>query len=351
MYKAIHVQTGEEIIILNPAWRSRIDQLRAMDHDDLLVCQGCSQPLRVKAGELKRPHFAHKHLKACSYGTESPEILNARAVLYELLLKWFIPPFALEITLEKQFADSVLPRPVDCWVESARGPIAYWIIETGIKLEPRDAIRVGLAQTGANVHYVFLHAMLNEEKKEYHSLLLTPTERAFIQTTPYDEAIAGRGDVGGTLHYLDAEHSRLTTYRGLLLFHRPNWFKGLKKDNTLDGIRVSLRDGELIHPGESDRLGTFQHKRQTLAEKTRRIQERMASIDAPEEPFETGAVTPSPVEIWGKGSGPQEKTAQHQPEALPCAICGQVTTDYWSTFVDAAGRKLCRCRECLDREG
>src|SRR5512145_1200795 len=91
MYKAVFLQTGEEIIILHPYWRKRIEQLRVMDRADLLVCQGCRQPLRVKAGEMKRAHFAHKHLKACSYGSESPEILNARAVLYEWLLKEFDP--------------------------------------------------------------------------------------------------------------------------------------------------------------------------------------------------------------------------------------------------------------------
>ena len=89
MYKALHTQTGEEIIILHPLWLKRIDDLRAMDQADWLVCQGCRQPLRVKAGEFKRPHFAHKHLQACSYGTESPEILNARAELYGWLLERF----------------------------------------------------------------------------------------------------------------------------------------------------------------------------------------------------------------------------------------------------------------------
>src|SRR5512144_1811457 len=117
MYKALHLQTGEEIIILHPAWKGRIPELRAMDRADLLVCQGCMQPLRVKAGQHKRAHFAHKHLKACSYGTESPAILNARAVLYE----WLVAQFGLGVTVEKQFPESGLPRPVDCWVETERG--------------------------------------------------------------------------------------------------------------------------------------------------------------------------------------------------------------------------------------
>ncbi|HEX9019181.1 MAG TPA: competence protein CoiA family protein, partial [Anaerolineaceae bacterium] len=111
-YKAIHAQTGQEIVILSPQWSRRIDALREMDHADLLVCQGCRQPLRVKAGELKRAHFAHKHLQACSYGSQSLEILEARAVLYD----WLLAQFGEQVTVEKQVEGGDLPRPVDCWV-------------------------------------------------------------------------------------------------------------------------------------------------------------------------------------------------------------------------------------------
>src|SRR5512142_3033822 len=123
MYKSIHTQTSEEIIILHPRWRGQIDRLREMDHADLLVCQGCNQPVRVKAGEVKRPHFAHKHLQACSYATESPEILNARATLYE----WLLAAFGSgAVTLEKQVDNLNLPRAFDCWVELRGRTFAYW---------------------------------------------------------------------------------------------------------------------------------------------------------------------------------------------------------------------------------
>lgn len=348
MYKAIQVKTGEEIIILSPAWRGRIEELRAMDHADLLVCQGCHQPLRVKAGEMKRPHFAHKHLKACSYGKESLEILNARAVLYDLLLKWFTPAFSQDVTLEKALDDLGLPRPVDCWVETAQGPVAYWIIESGIKLEPREVIQAGFARLGVKVHYIFLHTMLNEEKKAFHSLLLTPTERAFMQQTVFDEPLAGRGEVGATLHYLDAERQILTTYRGLLLFHRPNWFKGLKKTSSLDEVRVNRRDGDLIHPGETERLGTFRRKKGRLESKLSQARERTGPSGFDES---TTSSTPNPpVEIWGRGSAPVRQANYSRPEVLKCAICGQLTDDYWSSFIDTSGQRLCRCRACLDRE-
>ena len=38
---------------------------------------------QVRAGEIKRWHFAHKHLQDCPLQHESPQILQARALLYQ----------------------------------------------------------------------------------------------------------------------------------------------------------------------------------------------------------------------------------------------------------------------------
>lgn len=339
MFKAIHAITGKELIILNPFWLRRVPELRKMDQADLLVCQGCRQPVRVKAGEVKRPHFAHKHLKACSYGSESPEILAARAVLYA----WLHFQFGDTVSVEKYIEGRGLPRPVDCWVETSAGPVAYWIIENGIRLEQRETIRRTLPEIAANVRYLFLSSILNEEKKEYHSLLLTPTERAFIQSTPFDEMLAGAGDVGGSLHYLDTQNEELITFRNLVLFHKPNWYKGHKKTARISEVRAGRKDGAFIYPGERDRLDAFYQKRSRLEQKRRAYEQRAAEYAA-RHPFSA----PKP---WSPRERLPRQIGQETPEALPCAICGQVTSDYWSTFFDEQGIKRCRCRACLEAAG
>jgi hypothetical protein len=344
MYKAVHTHTEQEIVILSPQWLERIDHLRALDHADLLVCQGCRQPLRVKAGAFKRPHFAHKHLQACSFGTESAEILAARAVLYDWLFRWY----GEALTVEKPLPDAGLPRPVDCWVEGSSGPFAYWIIESGIKLEPREAIKAAFSAPGVQFHTLFLAALLNEEKKEFQSLLLTPTERAFIKTTPFDEVLAGLGESGGSLHYLDPAAETLITYRDLRLHHRPNWFKGMKKTTRLDAVRASMLTGDPLHPGELDRMRSLQKKKKRLEEKQQKFQQR-------EEEWSRRLAQDSPGAQARQGwqappSSPQPKPPPAQPEhtALPCALCGQITLDYWYTFTSESGRRLCHCRECLE---
>lgn len=341
MYKAIHSQTGEEIIILHPDWLKRLQQLREMDRADSLVCQGCRQPLRVKAGPRKRPHFAHKHLQACSYGNESPEILNARAVLYE----WLVVLFGSSVTLEKDLPAAGLTRPVDCWVEGRSGPFAYWIIESGIRLEPREAILAAFRGLKVNVQWVFLQAMLNEEKKEFHSLLLTPTERAFLQTTPFDEFLSGAGEVGQSLHYLDAEKGAVTTYHGLKLHHRPNWFKGLKKTTQLVEMLASPVNGEFLHPGELEKLAKFRQRQQRLEIKRQAFQQKEGILH---QHLPDHSTISQSVDYQKRRSAPEE-TDVWGAEELPCAQCGQLTTDYWSTFYDESGQKLCRCRECLNK--
>ena len=338
MYKALQPLTGEEIIILHPRWSKRIEQLRELDHADLLVCQGCRQPLRVKAGAMRRPHFAHKHLKACSYGSESPELLNARALLYE----WLHRQFGDQVTVEKQVDGANLPRPVDCWVDAPRGPFAYWIVEAGIKLDPRINIKSYMASLEGKGHFVFLSSMMNEEKKELYSLLLTPTERAFLEKTPYDELSAGLSAAGGSLHYLDFEQAVVTTFRNLVLYHRPNWYTGRKKSASLGEVRANARDGNIIYPGEQERLNAKAKKRARLAEKRRQYEERHQE----QPPLHN----PLPRKLRGRGVSPTDaaKPDAEAPETLPCVTCGRMTQDYWSTFYDEAGRKMCRCRECLD---
>lgn len=343
MYKAIHKVTDEEIIILSPAWRKKIDRLREMDRQDLLLCQRCRQPLRVKAGKLKRPHFAHKHLRACSCGTESPEILNARAVLYT----WLVKQFGADVNLEKDLPEKTLPRPVDGWVTTDSGALAYWIIEAGIRLDVRQAIKSALETVGIKTHWIFLRKLLKEDTREYQSVLLTPTERAFMKLTPFDAMEAGAGEPGGSLHYLDADEERLITYRALALFHRPNWFRGIKKSTLLENVLASSMDGEMVHPGEITRLNS-------IREKLKRRERKREQFQAREHEWEHRLQSQ-----WSDDHSPplqpkrSESAVLNDPGdaiPLPCALCGQLTIDYWSTFFDHNGRKLCRCRECLKRE-
>ena len=108
MYQVIHQPSGQEINILAVLWARQIDYLRSLDKKDALVCPACEQPVRVRAGKFKRHHFAHKHLENCPFQKESPELLQARAVLYH----WLTEKFGTEaVSIEKQIPAPIYSAP------------------------------------------------------------------------------------------------------------------------------------------------------------------------------------------------------------------------------------------------
>ena len=125
MYKALDIRNDKEIVILDPKWLGVINQLRELDRQDILVCQGCKQPVRVRAGEFRREHFAHRHLENCDYADKSAVLRNVRAVLYE----WLVAKFGENVSIEKKFDGLDLPCPIDCRVEKDSKFFAYWIFE------------------------------------------------------------------------------------------------------------------------------------------------------------------------------------------------------------------------------
>ena len=339
MFKALHRLSGEEIVILEPRWRGQLDSLRLLDVQDDLVCQGCLQPVRVRAGELKRWHFAHKHLQNCPYEFESPVLLQCRAVLYEWLVSLLGEGV---VTLEKKLS---LPRPVDCWVNHGSGDTGYWIIDSRMPPGERQNLSAGLAGICPHPIWVFTASMLHPENDSFELLYLTTTEREFMRHTAYDEAVQSTYALpGSSLHYLDADREVLITYRGLQVYHRPQLYTGYRHENPLSQVRLVPQTGGFIPPGEDERLERYRtaiHAREREQQKTeQRINLKMAEL------FDK-------IKTQPKAPAGSKVEFLHQPEStggagLPkCVFCGQATDDYW--YLNRSDN-TCKCRECY-RQG
>jgi hypothetical protein len=360
MFKALDPTTGQEIIILSPEWSGRITELRQMAAHGRLVCPGCRQKVRVRAGRWRRRHFAHQHLGGCAWGKESWEVLEARAVLFTWLTHQFSGdennPQPVEI--EKYLAESGLPRPVDCWVERPGEPaLAYWIIDARMRLEARQTIKKALERAGIRVNWTLAARLLDPHGEEPADgcetprLRLSPTERDFLAQSDYDyidaELLPYPSQIGQTLHYLDASTQTLITYRSLVKVHAPNIFAGRCETHPLSEVHANPLTGEFIHPGEADRLA---HSQQALAvqeEKQRQAVERLenflsrrargssASKDAP-----SGNLKPGRDQAWGVAP------ASAGGREYPCVFCGALTSDWWTSFM-LEGKRVCKCKECL----
>ena len=347
MYKAIQAETGEEIISLSPEWRARLPDLRALDRADLLVCQSCRQPLRLKAGQRRRPHFAHKHLKGCSYGSVSPAVLEARGALYECLVELF--PGCVEV--EKDLPGSGLPRAVDLWVDIPQGVFAVWVVDATLKLEARETILRALTGENRRVIWVMCARMLRPEHGSPTRVRLSPSERAFLRATPFDEVgresrLDGK-DFGASLHYLDAEAGTLATYRSLERVHAPNIFSGRRLISPLAQVRVNPLAPDLTHPGEESQLSASRAERHRRGE---RIQ-RFLKPEAESQPDGAGAGWLS----TRSGRSAEESRRfwrsdepKMDDQAAVCVHCGQVTTDWWQAWWEGETRR-CKCRACLEK--
>jgi len=71
---------------------------------DDIICQLCGTPMVIKAGVIKRPHFAHKPNTLCQtdygYHPESPEHLAGKEFIAKILMKELTDYTNAEITYE-----------------------------------------------------------------------------------------------------------------------------------------------------------------------------------------------------------------------------------------------------------
>jgi hypothetical protein len=339
MFKALQKSSGEEIVILESRWRRQLGTLRLLDAQDDLVCQGCFQPVRVRAGDVKRWHFAHKHLQNCPYEFESPNLLQCRALLYE----WLVGQRGEQVvTLEKKTS---LPHPVDCWVNSTDGNIGYWIIDRRIPPEERHSLAAGSESICTHPVWVFTASMLHEESDRFGRLYLTTTEREFMRHTKYDESVQSTYALpGSSLHYINADSEVLITFRGLQIYHRPQLYTGDRHANPLSQVRMVPDTGGFVHPGEDELLERFHaaaRAREQEQQKTeQRIHQKM------EEFF-------GHIKVQSESSPRSVAEFQPRPESpgevsLPkCVFCGRETDDYW--YLNRVNN-TCKCRDCY-RQG
>jgi len=368
MFKAFDTQVSAEVIILDDLDAHMLEALREKGRADLLHCPVCNQPVLVRAGEVNRPHFAHKHLSDCPSSNEPPELLRARAALYT----WLRSKFPDGVTLEKRLEGAELPRGVDCWVEAKGKRFAYWIVAGAIKRpEDRHLLRAAFSQADASLNIVFIAQMMRRGNAPKGVLSLTTTERDLVRPSDYDRIHTRRSwAASGSLHYLDADAQTLTTLRAMACTEPPQQFAGTEVATPLAGLKVSPVNGEFVHPDEPARLDAFRKaeaaqkaeaaRRAEAAKKAEaaRLEEeerhrrawaaRRQQVRANPAPvFRPGPIRPYPE----RGQAPPVELAEPEPVPSPvsqerkgtCVYCGRKTRDWWSLDGKTG---TCKCKAC-----
>ncbi len=364
MFKAQRGFTKEDIIILDPCWTwETIESLRQHGRDDDLICPVCKQPVLVRAGHKKRWHFAHKDLTNCPLKNESPNVLQARMLLYS----WLRSKLGEKVTIEKHFQESDLPRPLDCYVDySNELKIGYWILEKGIK--ERWALQHELSCLGINTVWVPLTDMLREDDQDQETVHLTPTERDITFSSDYDQLYSGNNN--RSLSYLDIEKKTILTLRGLKCIHSPQKFYFCSKLETkLDQTLFLPQTGEFVHPDEHKQLEEYrreikEQERIRAIEEQRRNEEQKKREQERAEQLKRIASQAKTTQVWDikqplpritpvsplHNLPPKEKKVanpynNYTGKVYTCSICGK-TTMSWTTL-DMSNNTCVCSQECL----
>jgi competence CoiA-like predicted nuclease len=352
MFKSINKSSGRPVVILDPQWDSQIDVLRTLANQNVLVCQECNQPVRVRAGgeltagregkKFIRRHFAHKNKLDCTYGSESYKILKARAVLYDFLYS----KFGEKVTLEKSFDDEKVYRAIDCWVEINGKIFAYWILDGGMKAQRREELSAIFDKNGIHIHWIFDASVLKVDDKNEKTSNLSTTERYFMRSSQYD-ITPDKWKVGKSLHYIDSDNHKFITYRALRLEHAPQQYGGHSRCSMLDELLVSPTTGEIVHPGEHQLFNEYQEK-ERIRNELKKTQDNSFNSYSQSD-FSSKRNYGFVYDYVNEQQGDDRKFSDVQDVAvensvmLKCKICGEITDSWWMADF---GDNTCKCNKC-----
>ncbi len=358
MFRAIDSLTGDSVVSLDSRWDVDVDPLRKRCQKDKVLCPECKQAVRLRAGRIRRRHFAHQSRSDCPLSFESPEVLAARAMLYRFLQV----AFGDQVSIEEPISDGSNER-ADCVVTLETGKAAYFIVPRQITRE-RDAFIKRREKAYRHIHWVLMPRLLKKAPGKDKEFLLSTTPRDLTARAGAENLYpAGHHTKLGSLYYLYAKHERLVVLRGLRCVHEPNVFRmarGLKLD--LEHVIADARTGQLMSAQERDELVEWQKaeatrkkeeaklKREAEAREHKRLQERAAEMQAMKEAAakarkkEAAQAHARVAERSEKSYGRKKAESPASPRearALNCLECGNRVTEWIYEQFDG-----CLCKRC-----
>lgn len=358
MFKALDTTCDRLIISLDYTREDADAILRPKGHQDQLLCQLCRQPVLVRAGQLNRPHFAHKTLSDCPSSREPAELVQARAFLYEWLKRR-----VGTVSLEHLWDGHSLPRPVDCWVTLRDGKVfAFWIVNRRIANHDILAIQREVEAAGAELTWVFLANRLRKVDGSEGEYELPSTERDCRIRTDFDRIYLNprcHGWSSGSLFYINPDKDSFTILRALI-GGGCSIYQAYELTRPANEFLLCTGTGTLYHPDETEPLERLRaeeehRKREEEAARLRAEQERQRweqqgllrqqshrNVLSAEplislSPSVSEAATPS------TGLPSTADSPWNRKQEGKCCRCGRVTSDH---FVYYGVDGTCICNAC-----
>ena len=242
----------------------------------------------------------------------------------------------------------LLPRPIDCVVDYEGIIYAFWIFDAGMKQHIRTAIKSYFMRQDIQVNWIFVVDMLQPALIYKNNILLSTTERFFLERSRYDGleppfSLQNINDERGlTLHYINPSTKELISYRSLNMVHAPNEYHGQRICNPLSEVDIDFDTGDLAHPGEHESLIFYENKIAELKQRemdillARQNKDKMVEMAIQER---RSLSRPKDIDL------PDEPAKKAE---YPCIYCGSLTSNWWTVFMHE-GKKMCKCCECEEK--
>ena len=149
MFRAIQQANESSIISLAPEWDdpSQLSALRQQCRDGEVCCPLCRSTVTLRAGEIKRRHFAHDARSECPLANEDATRLAGRHLIYS----WLVSRMpAGSVTLEEELPGVNLPSPVDVVCDLPDLSIGYYFVHRNIR-KPENRVKVERALHGSEI--------------------------------------------------------------------------------------------------------------------------------------------------------------------------------------------------------
>lgn len=353
MFRAVDRQ-GNDFVSIDFRWDDgdQLDLLRQMGRSDELRCPWCKVAVLLKAGEIRVRHFAHKIKNNCPYKGQAEDRLLGRMLLY----RWLVAKVGREsVRIEVDLPGVELPEPFDVVVNSGTVTAAYWFLPKNIhRIAKREEFQ-GIIRSKAGgrtavhvVHSARLHAELDHDEPHVH---LTPTHEYLNTPCVYDEPheVLRYGFGGGTMQALDLEEESLMTFRGLRQGRWEHQFRyGEKLVHPLAEMLIQPPDGELVHPGEHERLMSWREAKGAREARESALRaEHEARLAAARREYERRGQTWAIQGTVGHDRS-RRSLVERPPEKppRPCEICGEMTPERdWVIYT--GNGTTCKCRSCM----
>ena len=344
MLKGINKLTGEFVISIHPQWHTNVDQLRDLCRRDVILCPGCKQTLSLRAGNIRKWHFAHRNLSNCPLSRESAKVLEAKVILYKLLQS----KFGDRVTLEEQIPGGQPSECADCVVSFEKYKIAYFIVEKQIR-NRLDFINLR-KKSYSHVHWMLLPRMITSAKDSKKNVLLSATARD-LASLDGAEHLYRKSAKCGSLSFIDTKHTIFAIARGLKCVHAPNEFNMATKFK-LDSnqIHINPESGQLMDPGEVSRLKEWHEQQELLKQQQRESEARAHRLrlerDAEQEKIrETTrqAFREKSYRKHGRAPQTQPPESDAKERTLTCLRCGSNVTKWVYEQYDG-----CLCWKCYN---